>query len=178
MGKVLKKKIQGMGWWAKLSLIALLTLATMVFMYEGWYIPKQASAATVTYFMKADNNVTNIGIDSPTNLPAGAPSTTTTYPVKTIMGTTEHGTGARYYPAITNGVPVPAMASALLVAAKLAPAIRDYCRRTGQPIPETRGQVVRGIMETVADALRRQVSALSDRRLVFIYFAASGTQGD
>lgn len=45
MGKVIKKKIQGMSWWMKTSLVLLLTLTTTVFMYQGWYKPMQASAA-------------------------------------------------------------------------------------------------------------------------------------
>ena len=45
MGKVIKKKIQGMSWWMKTSLVLLLTLATSVFMYEGLYKPMQAQAA-------------------------------------------------------------------------------------------------------------------------------------
>ena len=40
MGKVIKKKIQGMSWWMKTSLVLILTLATTVFMYEGWYKPR------------------------------------------------------------------------------------------------------------------------------------------
>lgn len=45
-----------MNWWMKTSLVLLLTLATTIFMYEGWYKPKQSEAAltalvaaTVTY---------------------------------------------------------------------------------------------------------------------------------
>lgn len=45
MGKVIKKKIQGMSWWMKTSLVLLLTLATTVFMYEGWYKPRNTQAA-------------------------------------------------------------------------------------------------------------------------------------
>jgi len=47
MGKVITKKIQGMSWVFKTSLVLLLTLATSVFMYEGWYKPKQAAAAPI-----------------------------------------------------------------------------------------------------------------------------------
>jgi predicted CxxxxCH...CXXCH cytochrome family protein len=45
MGKVIRKKIQGMSWWMKTTLVLLLTLGTTVFMYEGWYKPMQATAA-------------------------------------------------------------------------------------------------------------------------------------
>jgi len=45
MGKVIKKKIQGMNWLMKTGLVLLLTIATSVFMYEGWYKPKPAQAA-------------------------------------------------------------------------------------------------------------------------------------
>lgn len=48
MGKVMKKKLQGMSWWMKTSLVLLLTLATTIFMYEGWYKPLQAQAAITT----------------------------------------------------------------------------------------------------------------------------------
>jgi len=48
MGKVIKKQIQGMSWLAKTGLVLLLTLTSMVFMYEGWYKPGQAQAAIST----------------------------------------------------------------------------------------------------------------------------------
>ncbi len=48
MGKVIKKKIQGMNWWAKSSLILTITLLVSVFMYQGWYKPRQADAAITT----------------------------------------------------------------------------------------------------------------------------------
>ena len=48
MGKVIKHKIQGMSWVMKTSLVLLLTLTSMVFMYEGWYKPKQAAASIAT----------------------------------------------------------------------------------------------------------------------------------
>ncbi len=54
MGKVIKKKIQGMSWIMKTSLVLLLTLTSMVFMYEGWYKPKQAAAlSTVTAWARS-----------------------------------------------------------------------------------------------------------------------------
>jgi len=48
MGKVIKKKIQGMNWLMKSGFVLLLTLATTVFMYEGWYKPLPVLAAPVT----------------------------------------------------------------------------------------------------------------------------------
>ena len=48
MGKVITKKIQGMSWLTKTGLVLLLTLTSMVFMYEGWYKPKQLHAAITT----------------------------------------------------------------------------------------------------------------------------------
>ena len=55
MGKVIKNKIQGMSWWMKTSLVLLLTLTSMLFMYEGWYKPKQVQAGITTL-----QNETNI----------------------------------------------------------------------------------------------------------------------
>ena len=49
MGKIITKKIKGMGWTAKIGLVLLCTLLTSVFMYEGWYKPRFTEAATVTY---------------------------------------------------------------------------------------------------------------------------------
>ena len=45
MGKVIKKKIQGMNFWSKAGLVLLFTLATSMFMYQGWYKPLRAQAA-------------------------------------------------------------------------------------------------------------------------------------
>lgn len=45
MGKLIKKRIEGMSWWVKASLVLLLTVATTVFMYEGWYKPRDTQAA-------------------------------------------------------------------------------------------------------------------------------------
>jgi hypothetical protein len=45
MGKVLKKKLNGMGWRMKTSLILLLSLTATIFMYQGWHKPAEADAA-------------------------------------------------------------------------------------------------------------------------------------
>ena len=52
-----------MSWWARLSLVALLTLATTVFMYEGWYKPLNVQAATVNYYMTPQLSTWGVGID-------------------------------------------------------------------------------------------------------------------
>ncbi len=80
MGKALKKKLNGMSWWMKTSLVLLLTLATSVFMYNGWYKPLTVQAATVTYGLQFDST-TNVGIDGTCNLSASATAPT----VKTTM---------------------------------------------------------------------------------------------
>lgn len=67
MGKALKKKLNGMSWWMKTSLVLLLTLATSIFMYNGWYKPLAVQAATVTYGMQTDAT-TNVGIDGTCNM--------------------------------------------------------------------------------------------------------------
>lgn len=45
MGKVIKKKMNGISWWVKASQVLLLTLATTTFMYQGLSGPGQALAA-------------------------------------------------------------------------------------------------------------------------------------
>jgi predicted CxxxxCH...CXXCH cytochrome family protein len=45
MAKVIKRKLNGMSWWMKTSIVLLLTMATTVFMYQGWYQPVPAQAA-------------------------------------------------------------------------------------------------------------------------------------
>ena len=47
MGKVIAKRIKGMTWTAKISLVLLCTVLSSVFMYEGWYKP-QATLAAIT----------------------------------------------------------------------------------------------------------------------------------
>lgn len=45
MGKIIKKKIQGMSWWMKTGLVLTLTLVATLFMYSGFYKPKPVAAA-------------------------------------------------------------------------------------------------------------------------------------
>ncbi len=103
MGKVITRKIQGMSWWLKASLVLILTLVTSVFIYEGWYKPLPAQAATQTYYMQSDTT-SNIGVDGTCNLPAGTPAATQAAPLYTTLATAESTIAARYYaPIITNG---------------------------------------------------------------------------
>lgn len=97
MGKVIKKKLNGMNWWAKASLVLLLTLATSVFMYQGWYKPTPAAAATVTYGVTVPDVLTT-GIDGLAQFPTAAASVTTAPTVRGNMSTTLTTTGASYRP--------------------------------------------------------------------------------
>lgn len=45
MGKIIKKQIQGMHWWSKISLVLILTLVTTVFAGEGWFNPTTVQAS-------------------------------------------------------------------------------------------------------------------------------------
>ena len=49
MGKVITKKIQGMGWTARISLILICTLLSSIMMYEGWYKPRMIQAQVDSY---------------------------------------------------------------------------------------------------------------------------------
>lgn len=57
--------------------------------------------------------------------------------------------------------------------------IREFCRRTGQPIPETVGQVMRTVYESLALKYRRALDdmmALSGRRVERLHIIGGGTQ--
>lgn len=57
--------------------------------------------------------------------------------------------------------------------------IRDFCRRSGQPIPETVGQVVRAIYESLALKYRLSIDtmiALSGRKVERLHVIGGGTQ--
>jgi rhamnulokinase len=57
--------------------------------------------------------------------------------------------------------------------------IRDFCARTGQPIPETPGQVVRAIYESLALKYRHSLdtlSSLSNRTIERLHIIGGGTQ--
>ena len=45
MGRIIAKKVRGMNWMAKISLVLVFTLVFSTFMYQGWYSPKPAAAA-------------------------------------------------------------------------------------------------------------------------------------
>uniref|UniRef100_C6E609 Fibronectin type-III domain-containing protein n=1 Tax=Geobacter sp. (strain M21) TaxID=443144 RepID=C6E609_GEOSM len=72
MGKIIRKKIHGMSWWSKASLVLLFTLVTSVFMYQGWYKPIQA-AAGVSYLgmSSATGTSTTLSVAAPAGLQAG-----------------------------------------------------------------------------------------------------------
>lgn len=78
MGKVIKKKLNGMSWWMKTSLILLLTMATTMFMYQGWYKPAKSYAAAVRYDVWP-GATTSVGTDGSTtmNTAVGTASTLT-----------------------------------------------------------------------------------------------------
>ena len=59
--------------------------------------------------------------------------------------------------------------------------VRDFCRRTDQPLPETGGQVVRTVLESLALAYRRtleQLQAVSGRRVDVIHIVGGGSQNE
>mgnify|MGYP001314591545 CR=1 FL=1 len=60
-------------------------------------------------------------------------------------------------------------------------AIRDYCRRTGQPVPETPGQIARCIYDSMALAYRNNLEMLEDtcsRRFDTIHIVGGGCQNE
>ncbi len=48
MGRIIAKRIRGMNWMAKISLILIFTMAFSIFMHQGLYMPKDTSAAVAT----------------------------------------------------------------------------------------------------------------------------------
>lgn len=57
--------------------------------------------------------------------------------------------------------------------------LRDECRRTGQPVPDNPVQLVRCIMDSLADAYRRTIreaASLSDKRIEVIHLVGGGAQ--
>ncbi|WP_416979922.1 rhamnulokinase [Streptomyces sp. T028] len=59
--------------------------------------------------------------------------------------------------------------------------IRDYCRRTGQPIPGDQGAVVRCILESLALAHRRtlrQAAELADRDITHVHLVGGASRND
>ncbi len=45
MGEIIIRKVKGMSWMMKVSLVLIFTLAFSTFMYQGWYKPKKSEAA-------------------------------------------------------------------------------------------------------------------------------------
>lgn len=57
--------------------------------------------------------------------------------------------------------------------------IREYCRKTGQPVPETKGQIVRCINESLALKYRKsmeEISQCTKKDYRVIYMVGGGTQ--
>lgn len=48
MGEIIVRKVKGMNWMAKISLVLIFTMVFSTFMYQGWYSPKNVHAA-ITY---------------------------------------------------------------------------------------------------------------------------------
>ncbi len=59
--------------------------------------------------------------------------------------------------------------------------IRDFCRRTGQTIPETPGEIIRIVLESLALAYRRVLNtliAVSGRKVDVIHIVGGGIQNE
>lgn len=102
MGEKIVKKIRGMGWMKKISLVLIFALLFSTFMYQGWYKPMAASAA-----------VTNVSSGTLVNGWAH-PSTGTTGPWTIANGTFSCGTGSnRLLVAVVTGETATAAAAAV-----------------------------------------------------------------
>lgn len=55
MGEIIVRKVRGMNWITKISLVLVFTLVFSIFMYQGWYKPKHSEAAITT--LKAWSNI-------------------------------------------------------------------------------------------------------------------------
>ena len=65
--------------------------------------------------------------------------------------------------------------------ADMEQAIREYCRTTGQPVPEQRGQIVRCIFESLALRYRQvleNLRALSPRPIETLHVIGGGSRND
>jgi rhamnulokinase len=63
----------------------------------------------------------------------------------------------------------------------MAQAIRDYCRRTGQPLPETDGQIVRCALESLAlkyQQVLTGIESLTGERVEVIHVVGGGSQNE
>ncbi|MBI5099394.1 MAG: hypothetical protein HZB30_09185, partial [Nitrospirae bacterium] len=52
MGRIIAKKVRGMNWMAKISLVLVFTMVFSIFMYQGLYNPTPAHAANVVYHVR------------------------------------------------------------------------------------------------------------------------------
>ncbi|HDQ44746.1 MAG TPA: rhamnulokinase [bacterium] len=60
-------------------------------------------------------------------------------------------------------------------------AIREFCVRTGQPVPESRGQFVRAILESLALRYRqilRDIDRLTGRKIEVLHIVGGGSRND
>ena len=84
--------------------------------------------------------------------------------------------------AVLKLVPLPGKTVSLLVPfADMEQAIREYCRTTGQPVPEQRGQIVRCIFESLALRYRQvleNLRALSPRPIETLHVIGGGSRND
>ena len=59
--------------------------------------------------------------------------------------------------------------------------IRDFCEQSGQPVPQTVGEIVRSVLESLAMAYREvldQVTAVSNKTVEAIHIVGGGSQND
>jgi hypothetical protein len=116
MGKVITRKIRGMSWTAKVSLVLLCTVLTSVFMYQGWYKPKgaQAAIASLSPWSSVYNNtaypttITNytVPLGDKRLLVVGITSTTSAAVAQTMTSVTYNGLAMTPAPNNDNGANV------------------------------------------------------------------------
>ncbi|MCX5323336.1 rhamnulokinase family protein [Streptomyces sp. NBC_00120] len=76
---------------------------------------------------------------------------------------------------------VDAQAPEFLAPGDMPERIRAYCRRTGQPVPDSQGALVRCILESLALAHRtvlRQASVLADRDISHVHLVGGGSRNE
>ncbi|HBT46837.1 MAG TPA: rhamnulokinase [Peptococcaceae bacterium] len=81
--------------------------------------------------------------------------------------------------------PLPAVVDpdhpAFLSPENMPEAIRAYCRETGQPVPETKGEIVRCALESLALKYRwvlERLEAIVGKRLAVVHMVGGGTQNE
>jgi predicted CxxxxCH...CXXCH cytochrome family protein len=77
MGRVIANRIKGMGWQARLGLIATLTVVCSVFMYQGLWKPNPIDSATSTYYL-GSGTAGALGSGGNTDATSSAPAAPTT----------------------------------------------------------------------------------------------------